>query len=62
VLRPPATVTRLGLPVPPGFTVTTQACPRYHAPRSVAEQRGQAECGGDTEAEEEEDRNPNESR
>jgi pyruvate,orthophosphate dikinase len=38
-----AEMTRLGLPVPPGFTVTTEACRRYHAegaglPAGLAEQ------------------------
>ena len=30
-----AEMTRLGLPVPPGFTVTTEACRRYLAEGAV---------------------------
>ncbi|WP_027483172.1 pyruvate, phosphate dikinase [Deinococcus pimensis] len=30
-----AEMTRLGLPVPPGFTITTEACNAYHAARAM---------------------------
>ena len=33
-----AEMTRLGLPVPPGFTVTTEACRRYLADGAVPPQ------------------------
>nr|MBO2470714.1 hypothetical protein [Bacillota bacterium] len=41
-----AEMTRAGLPVPPGFTVTTEACNRYYqAGRTLSEElKGQIEA------------------